>query len=193
MPRLMVGLLVATLASLPGLARAQTAPDEPAPGGPPPEQPAPAAPVTPPASPTPTAPGAVSAPPPGYAYGNPAHLLLQDPEYRAGRRMRLGGILTTAIGGGVGLLWASMFFVFSTEFCAGGSMPIAAACGIYRNMGIIGLVITGVSLAVGLPLLFVGHGQVKRAESRLFGHAWLPRLDLVHTPGGATLLGRWVF
>ena len=118
-----------------------------------------------------------------------------DPQYISGRRLRLGGILTTSIGGGLGLLiglagygWYNACEQDLKE--CDGSEEVKNN---YRAAGVFGFVLAGISIGVGVPLWIIGQRKMNRvvAASR---SAFLPRVDLAFGPNEQrTLTARWTF
>lgn len=91
------------------------------------------------------------------------HLMATSPEYRSGRSMMIGGIVITSVGGGLGML--------STVIGLAGMMAFGLSYGQtdagpfpYFLAG--GLVTIVVSVAVGLPVLFVGRAKKNRERQR---------------------------
>ena len=114
--------------------------------------------------------------------------MAHDPEYRAGRRMRLSGILVASVGGGTGLALTLVgLMTLLTESVTYGFETSGSDSSTGAYLTTAGLTTLVLSLAVGLPLTFVGHGRVKRARRRhLRFHAGV-------LPGGGVAGLTWRF
>ncbi len=170
------------------LAQAQTSPDDepyPAPpgeGGPPPPAVAPA----PPPPGAPPAPGFVAQPPSPREFDQ---MLRYDPEYRAAKGRRLGGILVSSIGGGLGAIFAIMFGVVAA-ICSG--VDSSSSCSDMSHVAIGSLIVAGVSLGVGIPLAISGQSRMNEVRARR-ARDFLPQPTVSFSPGGARLQGVWRF
>ena len=115
-----------------------------------------------------------------------AYLMEHNPRYRSNRRMMLSGILVASVGGGLGALVAVIGL--------SGTMSYGLTYGntssdydTFRYLVTAGLTTMVVSLAVGLPLTFVGRS---RANTIRLKHL---RLSAGVVPGGGMVGITWRF
>lgn len=127
------------------------------------------------------------------ASADPNEALWRDPDYVSGRRLRLGGMLTTFIGGGVGLF-------FGLIGLAGYGICDAdpGACDYqdpndYLALGVVGFGLTALSLGVGIPLWVVGNRKMA-AATEAHNLALIPQLNVTAGSQGQRLFtARWRF
>lgn len=115
-----------------------------------------------------------------------AYLMEHSSRYRSNRRMMLSGILVASIGGGLG----AMFTVIglSGTMAYGLSYGSSGDDGGFRYVLTAGLTTLVVSLAVGLPLTFVGRSRASTIRKR---HRM--RISAGVVPGGGMVGVTWRF
>jgi len=101
-------------------------------------------------------------PNPAKIHKQPAYVPQNHPEYEANRRLRNGGILTTAIGGGAGML-VGLFGGLLTAVCHGISNDMGGSsdCDVPEGIAIAGGITFGAALTAGLPMIIVGQQNLK--------------------------------
>jgi hypothetical protein len=134
-------------------------------------------------------------PPPLFLSSHHLHryLLDTDPDYRSARGRKIAGIVVASAGGGLGLV-IGLTSLMLYGICEGdsGYGALRSSCDPERNWAIGGFVGMGVALAVGIPLILSGSGEMKaiRLERQL---QLRPHVDLSLRHGGATFSARWIF
>ena len=118
---------------------------------------------------------------------------IQDPQYRAGKRLRLAGALVTAIPGGLGLL-LGIFGSIAMNDCDNDtiSSEISGGCQSEQAAAVSGFVLLGASMAVGVPLLVMGQGRMNKAQEKVLS-GWRPEVDLALGTRRAVVGARWRF
>jgi len=114
---------------------------------------------------------------------------IQDPQYRAGKRLRLAGALVTAIPGGLGLL-LGIFGSIAMNDC--GNDALSGGCDSEQAAAVSGFVLLGASVAVGVPLLVMGQGRMNKAQEKYLS-SWRPEVDLALGARRAVVGARWRF
>jgi hypothetical protein len=116
-------------------------------------------------------------------------MLRFDPDYRAARGRRLGGILVTSIGGGLGAAFAILFGAVAAICSDAGS---SSSCSSMSHIAIGSLIFTGASLALGIPLAISAQSRMKAIRARR-SMELLRQPGVSFYPGGAGLQGAWHF
>jgi hypothetical protein len=119
--------------------------------------------------------------PPKYSYES-------SPEYLSAIRGRTAGLLVATIGGGAGLVTATMGLSLSGH-CGG--FRIWPCSQHWKTVSAVGFSVMAVSLAVGIPLLVDGAKRVNRIRKKYANHLPEVSIALEQRGGGARL--QWSF
>lgn len=136
----------------------------PLPASPPPAEPSPAS-----AAPAlPSSPPRSAAPPPLNYQPTPWETPAGAPAKRRSRGMMIGGIVMSALGG-VTAIAGVVYFAAPEPFCdlyGNSGLDRGSCVDTYRGVGVAGMVVGGVLIAIGLPVAIYGAGKVPADAAR---------------------------
>lgn len=102
--------------------------------------------------------------------------------YRSGERLRISGILITAVGGGLGLLVGVLTTAAHAkcqdEYAQDFPDQYKVHCTTNRDAAIVGFSLAGASLGAGVPLWVVGASRMEAARRRQMKAAMVPQVRL---------------